>query len=61
LLRNASAAFHPAKQRPPQVMVDKIYKVWKEGHQDELLGWYGTYMMFKTWAVGAAVEMRLAA
>lgn len=37
---------------PPIVMVRKILKVWKNENQEQLLGWYGTYMLFKTWSLG---------
>jgi len=35
--------------KPPERMVQKIFKIWRDNDAMELLGKYGTYMMFKTW------------
>lgn len=35
--------------KPPERMVQKIFKIWRANDALELLGKYGTYMMFKTW------------
>ena len=56
-LCSMAAARHPSGLRPPEVMVNKVFKVWKEDQQMKTLGKYGTYMMFKAWAIGPVAQV----
>jgi hypothetical protein len=52
LLRNAAAASNSRNEKPPAVMVDKIYKICHDTDKTSaFVGQYGPYMLFKTWAL----------
>lgn len=47
MLRNVTAI--RAGHRLPERMLQKIYKIWIDNKVVEMMGMYGTYMLFKTW------------
>ncbi|MFL9942913.1 hypothetical protein [Paraburkholderia graminis] len=61
MLRNAAEMKHPQHAQIPDVMLRKLFNVWKEDEQAQLLGRYGTYMLFKTWSLAEAAAASLTA
>lgn len=51
-LRTVAGITRADRIPPPVVMARKIFKVWNDDRQVDILGLYGTYMVFKTWSLG---------